>query len=188
MRKIVVVAFLVTVFSTMLLGQAGFRLRTRNAADLNAEQRRLVGTWCRQDFEGLRLSDAGWDRFKQITAFKKNPEFNSIVIVSRFQVESRDTMSWDTDVTYTIVGRYERGAGYMADPGIQTVTFQTKDIEGDIMIVNVDPISPHVSKKTAVEWMKKELETTASDIEKIHLRDALKVLEPTGVAGTEPSR
>lgn len=187
MRKVAVI-FLVTVCSTLLLGQVGFRLKTRSASELYAEQRRVVGTWSRQDFEGLRLSDTGWDRFKPVTSFKKNPEFTSIVIVSRFQVEPRDSMSWDMDVTYTILGRYELGAGYMADPGTETLTFHTKDIDGDILIVDIDPSAPHVSKKAAIAWMKRELQTTNSDIEKIHLNDALKLLEPSPAATTDPSK
>jgi hypothetical protein len=188
MRKIAVLVFLVTVLSSLLFGQAGFRIKTRSASELYAEQRRVVGTWSRQDFEGLRLSDAGWDRFKPVTSFKKNPEFTSIVVVSRFQVEPRDNMSWDMDVTYTILGRYELGAGYLPDPGMQTVTFHTKDIDGDILIVNVDPGAPHVSKKAAIEWMKRQLQTTASDVEKIHLNDALKFLELSAASTTEPSK
>jgi hypothetical protein len=182
MRKYAYICIIILVTSAFSFSQTGFRLKTRSASDLYAEQRRAVGTWCRQDFEGLRLSDTGWDRFKSVTSFKKNPEFTSIVIVSRFQVEARDTMAWDMDVTYTTIGRYERGAGYVPESGTQTITFSTKDIDGDILVTNVDPASPHVSKKAAIEWMKRELQTTTSDVEKIHLQDALKVLDTQPVA------
>ena len=185
MRKVVIPAFLLVLFSSLSFGQ--FRLKTRSASDLYADQRRVVGTWCRQDFEGLRLSDTGWDRFKSVTVFKKDPEFTSIVIVSRFQVEPRDNISWDMDVTYQILGRYDLASGYMADPGSQTLTFLTKDIDGDILIVGIDPGAPHVSKKAAIDWMKRQLQTTTSDIEKIHLSDALKLLEAPPATG-EPSR
>lgn len=185
MRKVVNIAFLVVLFSSFSFGQ--FRLKTRSASELYAEQRRVVGTWCRQDFEGLRLSDTGWDRFKPVTAFKKNPEFTSIVIVSRFQVEPRDNISWDMDVTYQILGRYDLGSGYIADPGTQTQSFHTKEIDGDILIVGIDPGTPHVSKKAAIDWMKRQLQTTSSDVEKIHLNDALKLLEAPAATG-EPSR
>ena len=189
MRKLFGFLLLICSLSPVLVAQTGFRLKTRSSSELYADQRRAIGAWCRQDFEGLRLNDAGWDRFKSITSFKKNPEFNSVVIVSRYQAEPRDSMSWDMEVTYTIVGRYEHGSGYFADAGTQTVTFQTKDIDGEVVIVNVDPIAPHVSKKAAIEWMKKELETTTSDVEKIHLQDALKLLDTASpVANATPAK
>lgn len=188
MRKVAYVLTFIIVSSVLGIAQTGFRLKTRSAAELYAEQRRTVGTWCRQDYEGSRLNDTGWDRFKSLTTFKKNPDYNSIVVVSRFQVEPRESTSWDMDVTYTIIGRYEHGAGWIPDPGTQTVTFQTKDIDGDILIINVDPSSPHVSKKAAIDWMKRELQTTTSDVEKIHLQDALKILDAPSVANTPSPR
>ena len=189
MRKLLGFLLVICSLSPVLVAQTGFRIKTRSSSELYADQRRAVGAWCRQDFEGLRLNDTGWDRFKSITNFKKNPEFNSVVIVSRYQVEPRDSMSWDMDVTYTIVGRYERGSGYFNDAGTQTVTFQTKDIDGDVVITSIDPGTPHVSKKAAIEWMKKELESSTSDIEKIHLQDALKMLDSASpVANATPAK
>lgn len=188
MRRVPIFIAVVLALSCTAFAQTGFRLKTRSVAELNADQRRVIGTWCRQDFEGLRLYASGWDRFKPVTSLKKNPDITSIVIVSRYQVESHETVSWDTDVTYTIVGRYEVGGGFVPDSGTETVAFQTKDIDGDILIVNVEPIAPHVSKKAAIEWMKKTLEASTSDMEKIHLRDALKALEPPPPVTTETSK
>lgn len=188
MRKLVYFLAFIFISSAVGFAQTGFRLKTRSAAELYAEQRKTVGTWCRQDFEGSRLSDAAWDRFRALTTFKKNPDYTSVVVVSRFQVEPRENISWDMDVTYTIVGRYEHGAGWIAQSGTQTVTFQTKDIDGDILITNIDTNSPHVSKKAAIDWMKRELQTTTSDVEKIHLQDALKILDVPSVAGDASAR
>lgn len=188
MRRIIVTTLFLSAFCSLLLAQANIRLKARSASDLYAEQRRVVGSWCRQDFEGLRLNPATWDRFKTVSTFKENPDFTSIVIVSRFEVQPRDEASWDMDVNYFTLGRYQRGAGYTADSGTQTVTFQTKDIDGNILIVDLDPASPHVSKKAAIEWMKSELEKTTSDVEKFHLRDALKVLDPAPVTSSDPAK
>lgn len=190
MRRVMVFVAFIIAFSCLTSAQSGFRLKTRGIAELNADQRRVIGTWCRQDFEGLRLSESGWERFKPVTALKKNPDINTIVIVSRYQFEPHEgaSASWDTDVTYTVIGRYEIGGGFIANPGTEVVTFQTKDVDGDIVIINLDPATPHVSKKAAIDWMKKTVESTASDVEKIHLRDALKVLEPPAAANTETSK
>ncbi len=188
MRKLLVVALAFLTIAPLCLSQAGFRLKTRSAAELYAEQRRVVGTWCRQDFEGLRLTDAGWDRFKSSTTLRNRPDFTSVVIVSRYEFEPRDFISWEMAVSYTVVGRYEIGGGYTAEPGLDPVKFQTKDVDGEIVITGADPMSPHVSKKAAIDWMKKQLETTNSEIEKIHLRDALTQLEAPAAGSNQGTR
>ena len=48
----------------------------------------LLSNYCRLDFEGARLEQAGWNRFKAYTSLHANPEFTRIVIVTRFNVES----------------------------------------------------------------------------------------------------
>lgn len=182
--------FAVILLSSLLSAQSGLRLRVRNPSELYAEQRRIIGIWCRQDFEGQRLVEGIWVRFKPVTTIKDNPDVTSIVIVSRYQVDPPVAASWNLDVTYTVVGRYEHGSGYRPDPGTETVTFKTKDIDGDILIIDLEPNSPHVSKKAAIEWMKKRLESPSSDVEKIHISDALKVLEPTAstATATQPAK
>jgi hypothetical protein len=164
--------------STPLFAQ--FRLRVRNPEELHAEQRRVVGTWCRQDFEGLRVANGGWDKFKSLTNLKTNPDSSTIVIISRYQIEQHDpqAVSWNLDVSYTVIGRFDPSSGYVPDTGSDTVTFQTKDIDGNILITNMEPVSPHLAKKAALEWMKHELETTTSEVEKFYLASAIKALEP----------
>jgi hypothetical protein len=178
MRSKFIFAFLL--LSTSLLGQSGYRLHIRNPSDLYAEQRRIVGTWCRQDFEGTRLTPAGWDRYKALTSLKRNPDTPTIVVVSRYQIEQHDpkAVSWDVGVTYFVIGRFERTGGYLPDEHVEAVTYHTKDIDGDILITDFDPSAPYLSKKAAIEWMKRELATTTSDIEKFHLTTALKTLDP----------
>ncbi len=188
MRRFIGIVVFLSAFSCLLVGQTGFRLKTRSAADLYAEQRRVVGSWCRHDFEGFRLNADDWARFKSLSNFKENPDFASIVIVSRFDVQPRDFASWDMGVNYVVLGRYERGAGYSASPGTESVVFRTKDIDSDIVIVDIDPSSPHVSKKAAVAWMRDQLGKSTSDVEKFHLREALKVLDPAPAASTAPAQ
>lgn len=189
MRLKSIFAFLL--LSTSLLAQSGYRLHIRNPSELYAEQRRIVGTWCRQDFEGLRLTPNGWERYKQLTNLKSNPDSPSVLIVSRYQIEQRDAsaVSWNLDVTYFVIGRFERNGGYIPDEFTDTVTYRTKDIDGDIVITDLEPASPHLSKKAAVEWMKRELATTTSDVEKFHLTNALKTLDPAAsTAAAQPAK
>jgi hypothetical protein len=187
MRRTILILFVVG-FAIPLLAQPSIRIKARSAADLYAEQRRVVGSWCRHDFEGFRLSVADWARFRSLTTFKENPDFSSVMIVSRFDVQPRDSASWNMEVKYVVLGRYDRGSGYTASPGSDTVTFHTKDIDDNIVIVDLDPSSPHVSKRVAIEWMRQELGKTTSDLEKAHLREALKVLDPTPAVAPAPTR
>ena len=177
MRLKFVLAFLL--LSTPLLAQ--FQLHLRNPEDIYAEQRRTVGSWCRQDFMGYRLSDNGWNRYKSLTNLKHNPDSAAVVIVSRYQVGEHDprSVSWNVNVTYVVIGRYDHATGYSPQTGTETVTFQTKNIDDNILITALDPTSPHASKTAALAWMKQQLGSTQSDIEKIHLINAIKQLEPS---------
>jgi hypothetical protein len=189
MRSKFIFAFLL--FSTSLFGQSGLRLHVRNPSELFAEQRRIVGTWCRQDFEGVRLAPGGWARYKTLTNLKDNPESQTIVVVSRYQIEGHDaqSVSWNLDVTYMVMGHFERGSGYVPDEHPEIVTYRTKDIDGEILITDFDPNYPHLSKKAAIEWMKRELATTTSDVEKFHLTSALKTLDPAAAtAAAQPAK
>ncbi len=176
MRPKFILAFLL--LSTPLLAQ--FQLHLRNPEDIYAEQRRAVGSWCRQDFMGYRLSDNGWDKYKSLTNLRQNPDSAAIVIVSRYQVGEHDpkSVSWGVNVTYIVTGRYDHASGYSPENSTEVVTFQTKDIDDNILITSLDPTSPHVSKSAALAWMKQQLGSTQSDVEKIHLTDAIKQLEP----------
>ncbi len=187
MRPRFVLLFLL--LSTPLLAQ--FQLHLRNPEDVYADQRRVVGSWCRQDFMGSRLSDNGWNKYKPLTNLKQNPDFATVVIVSRYQVGEHDpkSISWDVNVTYFVIGRYDRSSGYSPEPGTETVTFQTKDIDDNILVIGLDPTSPHVSKTAALAWMKEQLASTTSDIDKIHLTNAVKQLEPPSASAvTKPAQ
>lgn len=187
MRLKFIFAFLL--LSTPLLAQ--FQLHLRNPEDIYAEQRRAVGSWCRQDFMGYRLSDNGWDRYKSLTSLKHNPDSAAIVIVSRYQVGEHDprAVSWEVNVTYVVIGRYDHATGYSPATGTETVAFQTKNIDDNILVTALDPTSPHVSKSVALAWMKQQFGSTQSDIERIHLASAIKQLEPSSspAATTQPS-
>jgi hypothetical protein len=177
MRPKFVLLFLL--LSTPLLAQ--FQLHLRNPEDIYAEQRRTVGSWCRQDFMGYRLSDSGWDKYRPLTSLRQNPESPAIIIVSRYQIGEHDpkSVSWDVNVTYFVIGRYDHATGYAPGAGTDDVTFRTKDVDDNVLITNLDPPSPHVSKTAALAWMKQQLASTTSDIDKFHLANAIKALEPS---------
>ncbi len=178
MRKGLFLAVVVMGLSFAALAQSGLRIRTRSPLELFTEQRNVVGTWCRQDFQGQRLSADGWRQFKAITTFQQNPDFSGIVIVSRYAIPQRETPSWDIDVNYWTIGRFDFTSGYSPAQSSQTVTFKTKDVEGDLMVTEISSTTPFVSKSAAITWMKQKLDDAkSSDVEKYYIREALKVLE-----------
>lgn len=172
--------FLLLLLFFSLPAFAQLRLHVRNPEEVYAEQRHVVSSWCRQDFAGLRLTFEGWNRYKTLTNLKNNPDLSTIVVISRYQVGEHDpqSISWNVNVNYFVIGRYERSSGYIPDGGTESVTFRTKDIDGDILITDIDPALPHVSRKAALDWMKQELASTTSDVERFHLANAIKQLEP----------
>ena len=175
--------------STPLVAQ--FQLRLRNPEDVYAGQRRIVGEWCRQDFMGYRLVQGGWDKYKDLTTLKQNPDSPSVVIVARYQVGEHEpkSVSWDVNVNYVVVGRYDHATGYSPEtgPATETVTFHTKEVNDKILITGVDPVSPHLSRVAALMWMKQQLASSKSDLDQVHLADAIKQLETTSSAPPDQS-
>ena len=59
------------------------------------EQRRVVSAYCRLDFQGARLSPEGWERMRNLTMFRENPDFHSFFVVSRYQLIETHTPTAD---------------------------------------------------------------------------------------------
>ena len=154
------------------------RIKTRSVSELQAEQRGLVGQWCRLDFEGSRLNDGGWKKFDNLTNIKLNPDFSSIYVISRYQVDSPERISMSVPVTYNVIGRYEVGVGYTPMNDTRYVAFKFSDKEGDLQIVDIDPPQPNVSKMVFLAWVKEQLAAAKSDTDKLALQNALNQLVP----------
>lgn len=154
------------------------RIKTRSVSELQAEQRGLLGQWCRLDFEGSRLGDSGWKKFDSLTNIKLNPEFGSIYVISRYQIDPPSRVSMSVPVTYNVIGRYEVGIGYTPMNDTRYVDFKFSDKEGDLQIVDIDPPQPNVSKAVFLSWVKEQLAATKSDTDKLALQNALNQLLP----------
>jgi len=155
-----------------------YRLRTRSFSEIIAKQRQLVGDYCRADFEGGRLTPNGWSKMGPLTTMRTNPDFSSIVIVSRYQMDSPSRPSNDVDVSYLVIGRYENGIGLNRSSRASNVTFRVVEKDGDLVISDIGSPAPHVSLRAAVAWMKDLLAKSHSELEKDQLRNALKTLQP----------
>jgi hypothetical protein len=130
--------------------------------------RTVVGNYCRMDYEGLRL-----------TTWKENHDWQGFTIVSQYEVlpNTDGLRSATVDVRYSVLGRFELGLGYSAEPGREEVSFFLKDVDDEWKIDQLDPpIAPHVSKARAIAWMKNALAAEKDTANKIALQKALKDL------------
>lgn len=154
------------------------RIKTRSIAELQADERSLIGQWCRLDYEGSRLSEDGWKKFDPLTSIKQNPEFSSIYVVSRYQMNPPERASMEAVVSYNVIGRYEIGIGYTKLNDTRDVAFRFSDKQGDLQIVEFDPAPPNVSKPVFIEWLKQQLAATKNVNDRIALQNALDQLVP----------
>jgi hypothetical protein len=177
-RRAVAFVFLSLISLTAVAQLPNLRIKTRSIPELQADQRTLVGQWCRLDFEGTRLSDDTWKKFDGVTNIKRNPEFSSVYLISRYQINPPERVSMEASVTYNVIGRYEVGIGYQAFSDTRYVTFKFSDKDGDLQIVDLDPSQPNVSKPAFLAWLKAQIATTKNASEKMALQHALDQLVP----------
>ena len=108
----------------------------------------MISAYCRLDFQGARLSPEGWERIRNLSVFRENPDFSSVFVVSRYQLIETHIPTNSLSVAYTVIGRYEDGAGYTPMPSVvRNVTFETHDQLANLRIVSIDPATPFVSRR-----------------------------------------
>ncbi len=152
----------------------GVRLHSTSVADLSASQKVLLSNFCRLDFEGARLQAAGWNRMKPFTSLRSNPEFERIVVVLRYDVETVERPTETVRVIYKAVGSYSETEGYTAFSANDHVVFRTQEERGDLMVTEIAPAAPHVSPKAAIDWMNLRIrDSSTSEIERAHLKEAI---------------
>ena len=167
------------VVASAAVAQSGYKLKTRSASEMASEQRRAVASWCRSDYDGVRLVEAAWQKqMRPLTNSKHYPEFPSIVIVSRYQFEPQEHISTAVNVTYTVSGRYDLAFGYQNSGGSDVVTFRVEDKGGEILITDPGTDLPHVSKPVAIRWLKERMVSSKSASEKLQIEEAIKNLQP----------
>lgn len=157
--------------------QSGVKLGGRSFSELYAAQKILLSNYCRLDFEGARLQATGWSRFKPYTSLRTNPEFNRVVIVTRFNIETPEQPVEELSATYQTVGFYQENEGYTAQASSDQVTFRVREQNGDLLVTEVRPESPHVSPRAAIAWMNLRVaDPKTSDLDRAYLKDALQQL------------
>ena len=139
-----------------------------------------VREFCRQDFLGSRLSAVGWNRIKQLVAWKDNPVWKSFRIVSRYEqtAGSKGFHSAHVTVQYQVLGGFELGMGYAPMAQSQNVDFTLKETDGEWRIESTDPevLEPHISRQVAVQWLQDKLKTVTDRGDKSSIENALQQL------------
>lgn len=182
MRRLPGIALLATALVVPVFAQVGYKLKTRTVAELSAEQRQVVGRWCRLDYDGLRLSRGAWEKFAPLTTMKSNPEFRGIQIVSRYQVLPSDRPSVEASVAYVLIGHFELGPGFTRESGTATINYRLTDRDGQLLIADMAPSRPHVSRQAALAWLKQQREAVSNDADRMQIDAAIQALSELGQA------
>lgn len=146
------------------------------------QARAIVSSYCRMDYEGFRLLKDSWPRIKALTTWKNNPDWQGFTVVSQYEVvDSNEGLRAATvRVQYAVMGRFQAGLGYTAEPGSEEVSFRLKDVDSAWKIEDLDPtINPHVSKPRAIAWLKTALAAEKDAANRIALQKALQDLGAT---------
>ncbi|MGA2961958.1 MAG: hypothetical protein ABSD96_09810 [Candidatus Korobacteraceae bacterium] len=172
MRRVLVCCLVLAVSLPLLA------LKIRNFEQLAIEQRRVVSAYCRLDFQGARLSPEGWDHMRNLTIFRENPDFVSFFVVLRYQLIETHVPTAQLSVAYTVIGRYEDGAGYTPmPPVVRNVAFELHDQNGELRISGIDPDTPFVSRNATIDWLKAKLVTQNDMRHRVPIEAAIKALE-----------
>ena len=172
--------FLITTAALAQYGQnaqSGVKLRGRSYADLYAGQKVLLSNYCRLDFEGARLQTNGWNRFKPFTSLRENPEFTSVIVVTRFDIDTPETPTETLYASYQAVGFYQENEGYTSASRNDRVKFRVQEQNGNLLLTEITPETPHVSPRAAIAWMNTRLaDPSINELERAHLKDAVNQL------------
>jgi hypothetical protein len=166
---------LILLFLTCLSAFGQLRL----ALHRDEQARAIVSSYCRMDYEGFRLHQDSWPHMKSLTTWKDNPDWHGFTVVSQYELSAPDVglHASTVSVQYAVLGRFDRGLGYTAEPGSEEVAFLLKDVDSAWKIEDLDPFSnPHISKPRAIAWLKTALAAEKDAVNKIVLEKALRIL------------
>jgi len=155
----------------------------RAALHRDEQARAIVSSYCRMDYEGFRLLKDSWPRMKALTTWKDNPDWQGFTVVSQYDLSAANVgfRATTVRVQYAVLGRFQAGLGYTAEPDSEEVSFRLKEVDSAWKIEDLEPtINPHVSKPRAIAWLKTALAAEKDAASKIALEKALKSL------GTSP--
>jgi len=146
----------------------------------SADVRELVSKYCRLDYEGDRLDEKGWAKIQPLVAWRSNPEYAEINVISRYSVDPDPPSSkgkFAVTVHYRLLGSYNLTNGYVPEPADQTVEYTVTDNNGDLQITDSENNLPHPSRATMLKWLNEKLSAAQDEKEKSRYQEALKQLQ-----------
>jgi len=148
----------------------------------SAEVRELVSKYCRLDYDGARLDGQGWGKMEPLIAWKDNPEYAEINIISRYTVDPEPVEShgkYTVTVHYRLLGSYNLVTGYVPErPNTpQDAEYTVTDDKGDLRISDLENNLPHPSRAAMVKWLNDKLNATQDELAKKRYQDALSRLQ-----------
>jgi len=183
---------LAAVLSLSLVGVAqsntpGYKLKLRTFSELANEQRRIVLGYCRADFEGARLVPDNFVKVRPFVSYRTNPEFVSFEVVSRFDVPLPEQPGDSISANYRVVGRWDNHAGWESQLTSESVQFTIIEREGDLLINEVEPDQPRVSARAALAYLRQQLPSAASDIERGMMQKGIDALSAMTASPVNPN-
>ncbi len=140
--------------------------------------RDIVEKYCRFDFEGARLTSETWAQGASLVTWEEEPGWDTIVVVSDFEVVSvkRETNTALVTVNFFVRVRLETAERFVQKNRTETVTFQLRQTDKDWKIES-PLIAPHVSARHISQHLKKLIQVEKDPSRRARLLVVLEELE-----------
>ncbi len=161
--------FELTLFASLLsagaFAQFGVPLNRDDAHAQPARIRELAAQYCRFDYEGARLFAEDWPKLQPVVAWRSNPDFPIINVISRFTVDEQPVSEhgrYSINVHYRLLGRFTVGEGFSRETAGSTedVSVTVSQVNGDWRVTDVEPNYPHPSRAVMLKWLNDNLAKT----------------------------
>lgn len=172
-----VVLVFAAVFAT---AQANVRINPGERTNRNAEYRQAVANYCRFDYDGARLTPETWTRLQPLTAWRENPEYRRIAVVSRYQILPDMVYSrgrYVFQVQYDISGEYDLTGGYFPEAMRVSMEIAVGEQSGDTRVLEISEPRPFVGRARLMQWLQAKLNTETDPASKATLQASLQRLQ-----------
>jgi len=152
--------------------QTGVRLTPHSSGALESAKI-AVRRYCEMDAAGFRLSSDTAARMRAVSLTQELLDWQGLVVISNYQVESARVNSRGVLVTvsYRVVGRFENGDGFIAEPGTDTLELQAVS-HGDEWKLSED----NEQRARVLKWLREQA-SAGNPEQKQNLEQAIRGLQ-----------
>jgi hypothetical protein len=157
-----------------LSAQTGVKISPHSPTGL-ADAKAAVRRYCEMDAQGFRLSHDTAQRMQSVTMAKTVREWNGFQVISEFQITSAKLNARGALITvsYSVLGRFDGGDGYMPDRRDETVDIQAIADGDQWKVKNDDLGAPYVLRMHALKWLREQAATEKDPDKKRALLQAI---------------